>query len=116
MARAPATNDVYTAIAEPKRRLILEFLGGGERAVGEVVGELDIGQPTVSEHLRILREVDLVNVRKDGRRRLYSVNAEALRPVQTWVEQFERFWTHQIDRIQARAEAKRRESRHEEGT
>lgn len=105
MARAAATSDVYTAIAEPRRRQILELLRGGERPVSELVRKVEIGQPAVSKHLRVLREVELVNVRRDGRRRLYSLNGEALEPVHEWVE---RFWSHQLDAIQARAEARSR--------
>lgn len=109
MARASTTSDVYNAIAEPRRREILELLGGDERSVGELVAALDIGQSTVSEHLGVLREVELVRVRKAGRRRLYSVNVEALEPVHRWIARIERFWSDQLDGIQSRAESKRRE-------
>lgn len=107
MARAATTSDVYNAIAEPRRRAIFELVCGQERAVNEVVAALDMDQPSVSKHLRVLKEVNLVTVRKDGRRRLYAANAEALKPVHEWVERFEAFWNHQLDAIQARAEAKK---------
>jgi DNA-binding transcriptional ArsR family regulator len=110
MARAATTSDVYNAIAEPRRREILELLGDAERAVNELVDEIDIGQSAVSKHLGVLREVDLVNVRRDGRRRLYSVNGEALAPVHDWVGRFERLWNRQLDTIRKRAEAKHDDS------
>lgn len=108
MARAATTSDVYNAIAEPRRRRILELLDGEERPVNDLVDELDIGQSAVSKHLRVLREVELVNVRREGRRRLYSVNGEALEPVHDWVGRFERLWSRQLDAIRTRAEAGRR--------
>ncbi|MDX1394314.1 MAG: metalloregulator ArsR/SmtB family transcription factor [Gemmatimonadota bacterium] len=109
MTNAALAQDVYEAIAEPNRRAILELLSETERPVGEVVDELGIRQPSVSKHLRVLREVDLVSVRKDGRRRLYTAKPEALEPVHEWVAQFERFWGHQLDSIAKRAERDRRE-------
>ncbi len=108
MARAATTSDVYNAIAEPRRRAIFEFVCQAERAVNDVVIELGLGQPSVSKHLRVLREVDLVKVRRNGRQQLYSANAEALRPVHEWVEHFEGFWNQQLDAVKARAEAKSR--------
>ena len=107
MPRAAPTSDVYNAIAEPSRRAILELVSEDERAVNELVAELGVDQPSMSKHLRVLRDVDLVTVRRDGRRRLYSANARALRPVHRWVRRFERLWNQQLDAIQARAEAKR---------
>jgi DNA-binding transcriptional ArsR family regulator len=107
MPRAAPTSDVYSAIAEPSRRAILELVSEDERAVNDLVAELGIDQPSMSKHLRVLREVDLVTVRRDGRRRLYSANARALRPVHRWVRRFERLWNRQLDAIQVRAEAKR---------
>ena len=104
MTNAALATDVYHAIAEPTRRAILELLSEGERPVGEVVDELGIRQPSVSKHLRVLREVDLVSVRRDGRRRLYAAKPENLEPVHEWVARFERFWDHQLDSIAKRAE------------
>ncbi|NNE42943.1 MAG: helix-turn-helix transcriptional regulator [Gemmatimonadetes bacterium] len=106
MARAATTSDVYNAIAEPRRRAIFEALCAEERAVTDLVEALGLDQPTVSKHLRVLREVGLVTVRQDGRRRIYTANPDGIRPVHAWVQQFERLWTTQIDAIQARAEAK----------
>ncbi len=106
MARATTTSDVYNAIAEPRRRAIFAMVCEEERGVSDVVAKLGIDQPSVSKHLRVLREVNLVTVRRDGRRRLYSANAEALRPVHTWVGGFDPFWNQQLDAIEARGEAK----------
>jgi DNA-binding transcriptional ArsR family regulator len=104
MARAAADSDVYNAIAEPRRREIFELVCRGELAVNDLVEVLDLDQPSVSKHLRVLREVDLVTVRRDGRRRLYSANADALEPVQEWVRQCERMWNRHLDRVKERAE------------
>jgi DNA-binding transcriptional ArsR family regulator len=109
MPRTAINTDVYTAIAEPRRRQILELVGRSEQAVNDVVTELGMDQPSVSKHLRVLREVNLVRVRRDGRRRLYSVNPQALKPVHDWVQRFEGLWSQQLDAIQARAEAKQRQ-------
>lgn len=92
MARAATTADVFNAIAEPGRRAILDVLLGGERAVGDLAGELGMRQPQVSKHLRVLRTVGAVDVRDEGRSRLYRVNGEALRPVGAWVARYERLW------------------------
>jgi DNA-binding transcriptional ArsR family regulator len=105
VARAATTSDVYNAIAEPRRRAIFELLCEAERAVNDVVDELGFDQPSVSKHLRVLREVDLVNVRRDGRQRIYSANPAALRTVHEWVQSFERLWNRQLDSIKAKAEA-----------
>jgi len=104
MARAATTTDVFNAIAEESRRSILEFLAVGERPVNDIVQALGLAQPQVSKHLRVLREVELVMVREDGRRRLYRLNGERLKPVYDWAETFERFWKHQLGRIKERAE------------
>jgi DNA-binding transcriptional ArsR family regulator len=106
MPRAATTSDAFNAIAEPRRRDILNYLALQERPVGEIVASLGLEQPSVSKHLRILREVGLVHVRRDGRRMLYRVNAEAIRPLHEWAGQFERFWQHQLDRVKERAEGK----------
>src|SRR6185436_12695097 len=110
MARATTNSDVFNAVAEPDRRAILHFLGGEEHAVGEVVRALRLSQPSVSKHLRVLREVDLVRARRDGRRILYRTHAEAIRPMHEWAATFERYWAHQLHRIKERAESKRRRS------
>lgn len=106
MPRAATTSDVFNAIAEPRRREILALLARDERPVGEVVETLGLEQPSISKHLRVLRDVGLVRVRRDGRRMLYRTNGRALEPVHEWTKTFERFWQHQLDRVKARAEAK----------
>ena len=108
MPRAAATSDTFSAIAEPRRREILSYLAVEERPVGEIVVRLRLGQPSVSKHLRVLREVGLVRVRRDGRRMLYRTNADALRPLHEWTKTFERFWHHQLNRIKQQAESGRR--------
>ena len=113
--RASTTSDVFNAIAEPRRRRIIELLAGdGEQAVGELVGRMRLPQSAVSKHLRVLRAVRVVSVHRRGRRRLYRLNPERLRPVHEWVETFERFWGHQLDRIKQRAEQKAREHTREQ--
>jgi len=106
MARAATTSDAFNAVAEPRRRAILNYLAMQERPVGEIVDLLGLEQPSVSKHLRVLLEVGLVNVRRDGRRMLYRTNAEAIRPLHEWTETFERYWRHQLGRIKERAEGK----------
>ncbi len=104
MARSPTTSDAFNAVAEPRRRQILDLLARGESPVNDLVLALGLTQPQVSKHLRVLREVGLVTVRGSGQQRLYRLNAERLRPIHEWVVTFERFWDHQLDRIKARAE------------
>ena len=106
MARAATTSDAFNAVAEPRRRAILNYLALQERPVGEIVDSLGLEQPSVSKHLRVLLEVGLVNVRRDGRRMLYRTNAEAIRPLHEWTETFERYWRHQLSRVKERAEQK----------
>jgi DNA-binding transcriptional ArsR family regulator len=102
--RAATTSDAFNAIAEPRRRDILEYLASRERPVGEIVDALGLAQPSVSKHLRVLREVGLVDVRRDGRNVLYRTNVAAMRPLHEWTSRFERFWQHQLARIKERAE------------
>ena len=99
MARSPTTSDAFNAIAEPRRRQILDLLARGERPVNDVVAELKLAQPQVSKHLRVLKEVGLVTVRDAGRQRLYRLNAERLKPVHDWVKSFEQFWNERLDRL-----------------
>jgi DNA-binding transcriptional ArsR family regulator len=106
MARAATTSDAFNAVAEPRRREILEFLATRERSVGEIGMRLGFEQPSVSKHLRVLLEVKLVEVRRDGRRMLYRANAEAIRPLHEWTSRFERLWKHQLLRVKERAEKK----------
>jgi DNA-binding transcriptional ArsR family regulator len=94
VARAATTTDVFNAVAEPRRREILDALvGGEERPVGDLVRMLGLGQPQVSKHLRVLREVGAVVVRDEGRRRFYRLNGRALRPIHDWVRNYERSWS-----------------------
>jgi DNA-binding transcriptional ArsR family regulator len=106
MARAATTSDVFNAVAEPRRREILTLLVVNELPVGAIVTALSMDQPSVSKHLRVLRDVNLVAMRRDGRHKLYRTNAPALQPVHEWASTFERYWTHQLNRIKERAEAK----------
>ena len=99
MARAATTADAFNAVAEPRRREILDALAGGERPVNELVRVLGIAQPQVSKHLRVLREVGAVNVRNEGRRRLYRVNSQALKPIHDWVTSYERMWSERFDEL-----------------
>lgn len=99
MARSATTSDVFNAIAEPKRRQILSLLAQGEKPVNDVVASLRMGQPQVSKHLRVLKEVGLVSVRGSGRQRLYKLNADRLKPVLDWVKEFEKFWADRLDRL-----------------
>lgn len=108
MARASTTSDAFNAVAEPRRRAILSYLAVQERPVGEIVESLRLEQPSVSKHLRVLLEVGLVNVRRDGRRMLYRTNAEGIRPLHEWAGTFERYWRHQLKSVKERAEEKMR--------
>ena len=98
MARASTTSDSFNAVAEPRRRDILEFLGPAERAVSDIVSGLGLAQPSVSKHLRVLLDVGLVEVRRDGRQAFYRTNAEAIKPVHEWTSRFERYWRRQAER------------------
>jgi DNA-binding transcriptional ArsR family regulator len=99
MARAATTTDAFNAVAEPRRRDILDALAGGERAVNDLVEQLGIAQPQVSKHLKVLREVGLVDVREDGRRRLYRLNGNPLKDIHDWVKEYERTWTERFQAL-----------------
>lgn len=101
MARAATTSDVFNAIAEPQRRQLLALLKTGERPVNELAEKLGLTQPGTSKHLRVLRQVGLVRDRKDGKQRLYALDARGLRPIHDWVGGFERFWNASFDRLDA---------------
>ena len=101
------TSDPFNAIAEPRRRHILEFIAADERSVGEIAEALELGQPSVSKHLNVLRNVDLVTVRRDGRRILYRANAQTLKTIHDWSGMFAQHWRGQLRRIKAHAEEKR---------
>ena len=104
MARASTTSDAFNAVAEPRRREILSYLAGAERPVGEIVAALGMEQPSVSKHLRVLRDVGLVRMRSQSRQKLYQTNADAIRPLHEWAGTFERYWQHQLNRVKERAE------------
>jgi DNA-binding transcriptional ArsR family regulator len=106
VARASTTSDAFNAVAEPWRRAILSYLASEEKPVGDIVEATGLEQPSVSKHLRVLRDVGLVDVRRDGRQKLYRTNAQALQPVHEWTRQFEKFWQHQLLRVKERAERK----------
>ncbi len=99
MARAATTADAFNAVAEPRRREILDLLAGGERPVNDLVALLGLAQPLVSKHLRVLREVGLVEVREDGRQRVYRLNAGPLKPIYDWVKPYEQAWSRRFDRL-----------------
>ena len=99
MARTPTTHDPFNAVAEPKRRKVLEALGMRELSVNDLVALLGWNQPSVSKHLGVLKQVGLVSDRRVGRQRMYRVNAERLKPIFDWVTPFEQFWNERFDRL-----------------
>jgi len=101
MARAATTTDAFNAVAEPRRREILDLLAGGERPVNDLVHALGLAQPQVSKHLRVLRDVGAVDVRSEGRQRLYRLNGRALKPIHDWVSEYERTWSERFDELDA---------------
>ncbi len=99
MARAATTTDAFNAVAEPRRRQILDVLAGGERPVNDLVMQLGLAQPQVSKHLRVLREVGLVEARDEGRQRFYRLNGRPLRPIHDWVKNYERAWNERFEAL-----------------
>ena len=99
MARAATTTDAFNAVAEPRRRQILDALAGGEQPVNELVDRLGLAQPQVSKHLRVLREVGAVEVREEGRQRIYRLNGSALKPIHDWVKSYERSWSERFEQL-----------------
>ena len=99
MARAATTADAFNAVAEARRRQILDVLASGERPVNDLVVQLGLAQPQVSKHLRVLREVGAVEVRESGRQRLYRLNGNALKPIHDWVKEYERTWSERFDQL-----------------
>jgi DNA-binding transcriptional ArsR family regulator len=99
MARAATTTDAFNAVAEPRRRQILDVLAGGERPVNDLVASLGIAQPQVSKHLKVLREVGLVEFRDEGRRRMYRLNGRQLKPIHDWVKNYERMWNERFEAL-----------------
>jgi DNA-binding transcriptional ArsR family regulator len=104
MSRAATTSDVFNAIAESRRRDILSILASQERSVGDIVALLGLEQSSVSKHLSVLRTVDLVRARRDGKQMFYQTNVEAIRPLHDWTSSFRQYWRHQLKRIKERAE------------
>ena len=109
MARAATTADAFNAVAEPRRRELLDALADGERPVNDLVRLLGLAQPQVSKHLRVLREVGAVEVREDGRRRLYRLNGRALKPIHDWVKEYEQTWAERFERLDDVLEELKRE-------
>ena len=99
MARAATTADAFNAVAEPQRRRILDLLAGGERPVNDLVERLELAQPQVSKHLRVLREVGLVDVREEGRQRFYRLNGRPLKSIHDWVKDYERSWDERFEAL-----------------
>ena len=99
MARAATTTDAFNAVAEPRRRQILDVLANGERPVNDLVLELGLAQPQVSKHLKVLKQVGLVEVRDEGRQRVYRLNGRPLRPIHDWVREYERTWSERFDSL-----------------
>jgi DNA-binding transcriptional ArsR family regulator len=99
VARAATTTDAFNAVAEPRRRQILDLLAGGERPVNDLVTLLDLAQPLVSKHLRVLREVGLVEVRDEGRQRVYRLNGHPLKPIYDWVSGYQQLWSERFDQL-----------------
>ena len=106
MPRAATTSDAFNAIAEPRRRDILNYIAMQERSVSEIVDALEMEQPSVSKHLKVLKDVGLVEARREGRQMLYKVNAMAIRPLWEWTTTFERMWRHQLLKVKENAEKK----------
>ena len=104
MARAATTSDVFNAIAEPRRRDILDYLTPRARSVGDIVAALRLAQPSVSKHLRVLYDVGLVEAQREGRHVFYQTNVDGIRPLHDWTSRFEQYWRHQLRRVKARAE------------
>jgi DNA-binding transcriptional ArsR family regulator len=115
MARAATTTDAFNAVAEPRRREILDALAGGERAVNDLVAALQIPQPQVSKHLKVLREVGLVDVREEGRRRLYRLNGSPLKPIHDWVKAYERMWEDRFEQLDEVLEEMKRKEKEDGG-
>jgi DNA-binding transcriptional ArsR family regulator len=114
MARAATTADAFNAVAEPRRREILDLLSAGERPVNDLVRALGLAQPQVSKHLKVLRAVGAVDVRNEGRRRLYRLNGRALKPIHDWVKEYERTWSERFSELDAVLEdLKQKEERDE---
>ena len=115
MARAATTADAFNAVAEPRRRQILDVLARGERPVNDLVRALGLPQPQVSKHLRVLREVGAVEMREDGRRRLYRMNGRALKPIHDWVKAYERTWSERFEELDVVLDELKRKEQGDDG-
>jgi DNA-binding transcriptional ArsR family regulator len=116
VARAATTADAFNAIAEPRRRQILDVLAGGERPVNDLVHLVGLAQPQVSKHLRVLREVGAVDVRDEGRQRLYRLNGQALKPIHDWVKNYEQTWSERFDELDVVLEQLKGKERGDDGS
>ncbi|HVF52843.1 MAG TPA: metalloregulator ArsR/SmtB family transcription factor [Actinomycetota bacterium] len=116
MARAATTTDAFNAVAEPRRRQIVDVLAGGERPVNDLVAVLGLPQPQVSKHLKVLREVGVVNVREEGRQRVYRLNGDSLKPIHDWVKNYERMWTERFEALDEVLEELKREEEADGGS
>jgi DNA-binding transcriptional ArsR family regulator len=115
MARAATTADAFNAVAEPRRRQILDVLSRGELPVNDLVQKVGLAQPLVSKHLRVLREVGLVGVRDQGRQRLYSLNGQPLKPIHDWVKNYERSWSERFERLDVLLEELKKKQEEHDG-
>jgi DNA-binding transcriptional ArsR family regulator len=115
MPRAATTADAFNAVAEPRRREILDVLARGERPVNDLVRTLGLAQPQVSKHLRVLREVGAVDVRHEGRQRVYRLNGVALKPIHDWVKEYERTWSERFAELDAVLEVLKRKEEGDDG-
>ncbi|HYI46193.1 MAG TPA: metalloregulator ArsR/SmtB family transcription factor [Actinomycetota bacterium] len=115
MARAATTTDAFNAVAEPRRRQIIDALAEGERPVNDLVALLDLAQPQVSKHLKVLREVGLVEVREVGRQRMYRLNGRSLKPIHDWVQGYERMWSGRFARLDVVLEEMKETEKEEDG-
>ena len=115
MARAATTADAFNAVGEPQRRAILDVLARGEQPVNELVHVLGLPQPQVSKHLRVLREVGAVDVRQEGRQRLYRLNGRALKPIHDWVKNYEQSWSERFEQLDVLLEELRQEEEEGDG-
>ena len=111
MARAATTADAFNAVAEPRRRQILDALAGGERPVNDLVSRLGLAQPQVSKHLRVLREVGLVDVRDEGRQRMYRLKGRSLKPIHDWIKRYERTWNERYGAMDELLEGHKRKEK-----
>jgi DNA-binding transcriptional ArsR family regulator len=116
MARTATTADAFNAVAEPRRRELLDVLADGEMAVNDLVARLGLTQPQVSKHLRVLREVGVVQVRGDGRQRLYRLNGSGLKPIHDWIKEYERTWSERFDAMDAVLEDLKRQEEQDGGS